>query len=71
MTMMIIIQGGGILIDEEIQSADHRLGGENPFYGAHMMQILLDQQAKRYFEKIWSNYIKVYKWKLYHFNAII
>ena len=29
-------------------SADHRLGGENPFYGAHMMQMLLDQQAKTY-----------------------
>ena len=29
-------------------SADHRLGSENPFYGTHMMQMLLDQQAKIY-----------------------
>ena len=29
-------------------SADYRLGGENPFYGAHMMQMLMDQQAKIY-----------------------
>ena len=27
---------------------DHGLGGENPFYGAHMMQMLLDQQARVY-----------------------
>lgn len=27
---------------------DHGMGGENPFYGAHMMQVLLEQQARVY-----------------------
>ena len=29
-------------------SVDRGIGGENPFYGAHMMQMLLEQQARVY-----------------------
>ena len=29
-------------------SIDHGMGGENPFYGTHMMQMLLEQQARVY-----------------------
>ena len=32
----------------ELVDYDHGLGGENPFYGVHMMQMLLDQQARVY-----------------------
>lgn len=37
-------------LPKEREPTDHNygMGGENPFYGAHMMQMLLEQQAKIY-----------------------
>ena len=56
-------------------SADHRLGRENPFYGAHMMQMLLDQQAKIYSKETEMLRKEMEQLKVscenYHLNAII
>ena len=39
-------------------SIDYDMGGENPIYGTHMMQVLLEQQARVYSKEnqiLWKN----------------
>ena len=54
---------------------DHRLGGENPFYGAQMMQMLLDQQARVYSKESEllrkeMDQLKVSNWKLLYLVSL-